>query len=274
METDTLPYTLFLILAELGLGSLLAMQFVDMRGFATRGFIKATMIMLPFVLGLAFWVALTLEGDVTEGFRIDAGPRDAMVVILGLVTGGSVIHNLLIYRGHAGAGRVLGGVLSMLAIVVLLLAAIMLRIPTWGMGLLFLSLLSGSLAVGLATVGLTLGHWYLVTPRLPSRPLNEITLLFLGVVLVQSLLFGLAIALPVDEDPRGGRDVPLADDATFWLRIIVGLAMPLLFGWMAWSSSRMRSMMAATGLLYLVTALVLAGEITARALLFDSGRPL
>ena len=36
----------------------------------------------------------------------------------------------------------------------------------------------------------------------------------------------------------------------------------------------MRSMMAATGLLYLVTALVLAGEITARALLFDSGRPL
>ena len=62
METDTLPYTLFLIVAELGLGSLLAMQFVDMRGFATRGFIKATMIMLPFVLGLAFWVALTLEG--------------------------------------------------------------------------------------------------------------------------------------------------------------------------------------------------------------------
>jgi len=274
METDTLPYTLFLILAELGLGGLLAMQFVDMRGFATRGFIKATMIMLPFVLGLAFWVSLNLEGDVTEGFRIDAGPRDAMVVILGVVAGGSVVHNILIYRNRVVAGRALGGLLSVLAVVVLLLAAIMLRLPTWGMGLLFVSLLSGSLAAGLATVGLTLGHWYLVTPRLPSRPLDEITLLFLGVVVVQSVLFVLAVVLPVNEDPRGGRDVELADDATFWLRILVGLGMPLLFGWMAWSSSRIRSMMAATGLLYLVTALVLAGEIAARALLFDSGRPL
>ena len=274
METDTLPYTLFLILAELALGGLLAMQFVDMRGYATRGFIKATMIMLPALLGLTFWVALTLEGDVTEGYRIDGGPRDAIVVLLGLMTGGSVLHNLLIYRERERAGRALGGVLALLGVVVLLLTAIMLRIPVWGMGLLFLSLLAGSLAVGLAAVGLTLGHWYLVTPRLPARPLNEVTLLFLGVVLLQVLLFALAVALPVDEEPRGGRDIALADDVTFWLRIVVGLAMPLIFGWMAWSSSCIRSMMAATGLLYLVTALVLAGEIGARALLFDSGRPI
>ena len=274
METDSLPYTLFLILAELAIGGMLAMQFVDMRGFVTRGFIKTTMIMLPLLFGLTFWVALTLEGDVSEGFRIDAGPRGAIVVLLGVMTGGSVIHNLLIYRDRVTAGRWLGAALSALAVVVLLLIAIMLRLPTWGMGLLFLSLLAGSLAVGFASVGLALGHWYLVTPRLPPRPLNEITFLLITVVLVQLLLFGLAVALPVNEEPRGGRDIPLADDATFWLRIVVGLALPLLFGWMAWSSSRIRSMMAATGLLYLVTALVLAGEIGARALLFDSGRPI
>ena len=62
IETDTLPYTLYLILAELSLGGLIAMQFIDLRGGATRGFIKATTIMLPLLLGLTFWVAFTLEG--------------------------------------------------------------------------------------------------------------------------------------------------------------------------------------------------------------------
>jgi hypothetical protein len=274
MPTDTLPYTLFLILTELALGGLLAMQFVDMRGQVTRGFIKATMIMLPLFLGLAFWVAFTLEGDVVEGYRIDAGPRDAIVVLLGVLTVGSVVHNVLIVRDKVGAARAMGVLLSLLAVVVLLLTAIMLRLPVWGMGLVFLSLLMGSLAIGLASVGLALGHWYLVTPRLPSQPLTEVTFLFLAVVIVQVVLFVLAVSLPIDEDPRGGRDIALRDDVTFWLRIVVGFAMPLVLGWMAWSSARIRSMMAATGLLYLVTALVLAAEIGARALLFDSGRPI
>ena len=43
---------------------------------------------------------------------------------------------------------------------------------------------------------------------------------------------------------------------------------------MAWTTARMRSMMAATGLLYLTTAAVLAAQIAARALMLDSGRPL
>jgi len=132
----------------------------------------------------------------------------------------------------------------------------------------------GSLAVGLATVGLALGHWYLVTPRLPPGPLNQIVTLFLVVVGLQVIVFVLAVALPVDETPLGGRDRDLEDDVTFWLRIVVGFVLPLGMGWMALASSRLRSMMAATGLLYVVTALVLAAEIGARALLFDSGRPI
>ena len=164
--------------------------------------------------------------------------------------------------------------LSVLALTVLLLSAYMLRLPVWSMGLVFFSLLAGSLAVGTAAVALALGHWYLVTPRLPPRPMNEVTFAFLVVLLLQAILLGLALALPIDEDPQGGRDRALAGDVTFWLRIVVGLIMPAAFGWMAWSSSRIRSMMAATGLMYLATAAVLAAEIGARALLFDSGRPL
>ncbi|MCZ6545305.1 MAG: hypothetical protein O6913_06335 [Chloroflexi bacterium] len=272
--SDTLPYTLFLILAELGIGGLIVMAAVDLRGEVTRGFVKATTVMVPVVLGLATWVAFALEGDIVEGYRLDAGPRDAMVALMVVLTVGSALHVGLLYRDQERPARWLGAVLAVLAVGVLLLASVMLRLPVWGMGLIFLSLLFGTLSIGLAVVGLTLGHWYLVTPRLPARPLNEITLVFLVVVPIQIVLLVVALVVPVDETPIGGRDIPLQEDVTFWLRIVVGLVLPLIFGAMAYASSRIRSMMAATGLLYLVTALVLAGEIAARALLFDSGRPL
>ena len=275
MESSaTLPYTLFLILAELGFGGLIVMAAVDTRGGATRGFVKATTVMVPVVLGLGLWVALTLEGDVVEGYRLDVGPRDAIVGLMVALTAGSVLHNVLLYADRERPARWLGGLLSVLAIVVLLLVAIMLRLPAGSVVLVFLSLLFGTLAIGLAVVGLTLGHWYLITPRLPAQPLNEITAVLLIAVAVQVVLLAVALALPVDETPIGGRDRPLAEDVTFWLRIVVGLAMPLIFGAMAYASSRIRSMMAATGLLYLLTALILAGEIAARALFFDSGRPI
>ena len=275
MESSaTLPYTLFLILAELGFGGLIVMAAVDVRRGATRGFVKATTVMVPVVLGLALWVALTLEGNVVEGYRLDVGPRDAIVGLMVALTVGSVLHNALLYADRERPARWLGGLLSVLAVVVLLLVAIMLRLPAWSVVLVFLSLLFGTLAIGLAVVGLTLGHWYLVTPRLPAQPLNEITVVLLIVVAVQVVLLAIALAVPVDETPIGGRDRPLSEDVTFWLRIAVGLAMPLIFGAMAYASSRIRSMMAATGLLYLVTALILAGEIAARALFFDSGRPI
>ena len=112
-----------------------------------------------------------------------------------------------------------------------------------------------------------------MTPRLPARALNELTGAFLAVVILQLILFGVALVVAV-ETPIGGRDRALFGDVTFWLRIVVGFALPLTFGWMAWTTSRMRSMMAATGLLYLTTAAVLAGEIAGYALMFDSGRPI
>jgi hypothetical protein len=272
--SDTLPYTLFLLLAELGFGGLIVMEIIDLRGQVTRGFIKATTIMVPVAIGLAMWVAFNLEGNVVEGYRLDTSPRDAMVGLMVALTIGSVTHNVLLYTDRVRQARWLGGVLVGMAVVVLLLAAIMLRIPAWSMGLVFLSLLAGTLAIGLATIGLTLGHWYLVTPRLPAQPLNEITLALLIVLPIQIVLLIVALVAPIDETPIGGRDRPLAEDPTFWLRIVVGLIMPLIFGAMAYASSRIRSMMAATGLLYLVTALVLAGEIGARALFFDSARPI
>ena len=204
--SGALPYTLLLLLLELGVGGALVMHAVHLRGQATLGFVRATTIMAPIVLGLAFWTAFTLEGDIVEGFAIRSGPRDVLVWVLAALTAVSVLHNLALYTDRDAWARRLGWVLSGLSLAALgLTAATLSGSPE---ALTALSLGFGSLALGLTAVGLALGHWYLVTPRLPARPLVEITTAFLIVVIVQAVLFGVALAVSVD-DPVGGRDRPL-----------------------------------------------------------------
>ncbi len=269
--SGALPYTLLLLLLELGVGGALVMHAVHLRGRATPGFVRATTIMVPIVLGLAFWTAYTLEGDLVEGFAVRAAPREALVWTLAAMTAVSVAHNAALYTDRDAWARRLGWLLSGLSLGSLgLMAATLAGSPE---ALTAFSLTFGALALGLSAVGLALGHWYLVTPRLPARPLVEITTAFLLIVIVQAALFAVALVVSV-EAPIGGRDRSLSSDPTFWLRIVIGFALPLVFGWMAWTTARMRSMMAATGLLYLTTAAVLAAQIAARALMLDSGRPL
>jgi hypothetical protein len=272
VESDALPYVLFLVLVELALGVSVVMLAVDVRGKSSMGFVRATTLMVPPVMGLALWLAFELDGVAVNGYRLDTGPRDAIIVLLAVCTGLSVLYPTLLYRNRPRGGRAAASLLAALALAVLVLLAVMLRLPAWSFGLVFVSLLVGTLALGLSAAGLSLGHWYLVTPRLPAQPLNEVTLSLLVLLSIQVVLLVLALVLPIDERPMGGRDVAIEANRAFWLRVGVGLAFPLVLVWMAWSSSRIRSMMSATGLLYLVMGAILAGELLARALLFDSGR--
>ena len=57
----------------------------------------------------------------------------------------------------------------------------------------------------------------------------------------------------------------------FGVRVVFGLVVPLAAGVMTWRTARIRSLDSATGLLYIVAALVLAGEIAARTLFFLTG---
>jgi hypothetical protein len=122
-----------------------------------------------------------------------------------------------------------------------------------------LAVLAGAAALGSSLVALSLGHWYLVSPTMAVRPLVRITLVCLAALLVQTLL--LVIALP-----------RLTDYVLLVaVRAVFGLVVPIGACIMAWRTARIRSLDSATGLLYIVVALVLAGEITARALFFLTG---
>jgi hypothetical protein len=130
-----------------------------------------------------------------------------------------------------------------------------------------LAVLAGGLALGSALTALSLGHWYLVAPTLSVRPLIQLTFLCLGALVAQTVLLPLLLFLP---GPRPERvQVLFSDDLVFLgVLVVFGLLVPLVATVMTWRTARIRSLDSATGLLYVVAALILAGEIAARTLFF------
>ncbi len=121
------------------------------------------------------------------------------------------------------------------------------------------AVLAGAAALGSSLVALSLGHWYLVSPTMAVRPLVRVTFVILAALLLQAVLVLTALPYLMNAGILAG------------VRILFGLVIPIPLAVMTWRTARIRSLDSATGLLYLVVALVLAGEITARALFFLTG---
>lgn len=277
MSIAALPYATFLLLLEFAVGTQVVLLVPQFRGQVSPGFLKMGALMALCGAGLALWVGTVLPatGDVA-GYPLDGrytGPMRAAVATFFLLT---LPLNWFLWREDAGRGRVLGIIAAAAALLALVLTAAVVRLPTWGYAGTLLSLLAGAASLGAVTLGMTLGHWYLVTPRLPERPLNDLTRLLIVVVAVQAVLVAVNAVVPVRELPANP-DIPevsLAANLWFWLRVGVGLVFPLALAVMAWQSSVVRAMMSATGLLYIAMGAVLAGEVLARALMFATARPL
>jgi len=147
----------------------------------------------------------------------------------------------------------------------------------WGGGslgtlALLLELAVVSAATGGVFVAMILGHWYLVTPKLPEAPLILLSRVLLGVVALQVALFAVWIATgagPADVAPFAALVGPWA--LFVWLRLIVGLIFPLIVSWAAVQTARTRSMESATGLLYINVGTIAAGTILAAGLYFGAG---
>jgi hypothetical protein len=148
--------------------------------------------------------------------------------------------------------------------------------PAWSVVGTFSSILVGALALGFVNQSMILGHWYLVSPKLPGRPLQELTFMLLVVLLVQAALLVLNAAMPARETPESSAVLAgsLGSNPAFWLRVGVGLVFPIALSYMAWQSSKENAMMSATGLLYIAVGAVFVGEVLARGLLFVTGSPV
>lgn len=283
MNLDALPYTSFIVLMEFCVGSLLVAVLADWRGGVAPSFVKFCAWMIVTAALVMVLNAFVLDPDsVIGGYRLDAN-------LAGWVKWGSVAFLLAslpyawyvsreerwlsLYSGLAGlaVGAVLVGLVSYYV-----------SLPTWGYAGALMSIAAGTLAVGAVVLAMTLGHWYLVTPRLPRRPLEEMTLLLLAAIAVQAVLLVVNVAIPARETPEATAFLgssELGTNPAFWLRIAIGLMFPAALAWMSHVSSRgypknEMAMMSATGLLYIAVGAVLVGEVLARGLLFLTGVPV
>ncbi len=273
MSSAALPYTLLLVLIEFTVGSLWVMVAWDARGNAAASFVKFGAALTAAVAALAFWVAVQVDiGSDVDGYPLDGDwvreVRWALAVVFGL----SVLYTVARIREQRPVALALGTCGSVAGLAALAFVGALIAIPTWGFALTFGSLVIGALAVGAVTMGMTLGHWYLVTPRLPEAPLREMTGFLLAVMVFQALLLAVSLALPRDAI-QNSVDTPVLENPFLWMRFGFGLAFPGLLVWMAYDASGARAMQSATGLLYIAMALVICGEVVAKGLLLTTALP-
>ena len=158
--------------------------------------------------------------------------------------------------------------------------ALLLGALTWGSGagplaviLLAVQLLVLAAATGGVFAAMILGHWYLVTPKLPEAPLVLVARALMAVIALQVVLFAAWVGLGAGPGSTGGPFAALTGSwALFvWLRLVVGLVFPLVVSWAAVQTARTRSMESATGLLYINVGTIAAGTILAAGLYFGAG---
>jgi hypothetical protein len=139
-------------------------------------------------------------------------------------------------------------------------------------GLLVVELATLSIALGGVWASMVLGHWYLVTPKLPEAPLVRFSRWLLLGLLVQLGLFVVWVALGAGPSGVPAFAALVGPWALFvWLRLLVGLVFPLIVSWAAIQTARTRSMESATGLLYINVGTIAAGTILAAGLYFGAG---
>ena len=262
------------VLAALAVGSFGVVVAARRLTGATRGFLAFTAFCAAGFGVLAYLsdTGLPLVGGgspVTADPSFDGARRVALVafIVLALVT-------------MAAVGRGRRGLLPGVAGLVAGVAALFLGALTWGSGagpvavvMLAAQLLVLAAATGGVFAAMILGHWYLVTPKLPEAPLVLVSRALLAVVALQVLLFAAWVGLGAGPGATGGPFAALTGSwAIFvWLRLVVGLVFPLVVSWAAVQTARSRSMESATGLLYINVGSIAAGTILAAGLYFGAG---
>ena len=276
MNLDALPYTVLLILAEFSVGSLAAVLIADARGMVAAGFVKLSAGIVVVGAALTLLSALNVSSAQLENYRLDEAMFDPMRVAFGVFLALALSYAWFVLREQRQLSLAAGGLAAAVGFAGLGLLAYQVSPPTWGFAGPLLSLLVGALALGLVSESMILGHWYLVKPKLPGQPLQELTFLLLAILVLQAALLVLNATVPAGDTPESAALMAgsLASNPAFWLRVGVGLLFPLALAYMAWQSSREHAMQPATGLLYIAVGTIFTGELLARGLLFATGVPV
>jgi hypothetical protein len=269
---QNLAFINWTVLTGLALGSYAGVVLLRRRTTATPGYLRFTTI-CALAFGALAWLSdgalpSTLASSPVVVDPAWDAPRRAALLLFCALVGASLVARR--FGPRVGTAVEWAGVAA--ASATLVFAAL-----AWGDGSLGALALLVQLAVASAAIGgvfaaMILGHWYLVTPKLPEAPLILLARILLLVVVAQVILFVAWVgtgAGPADGTPFSALVGPWA--LFVWLRLIVGLIFPLIVCWASVQTARSRSMESATGLLYINVGSIAAGTILAAGLYFGAG---
>lgn len=134
-----------------------------------------------------------------------------------------------------------------------------------------------SLLLGSVTVGMLIGHWYLIDTGQSLDPFVRIFRFFVIALIVQSLFFLISpLALYFLGTPLSVAALEQLwqrHSALLISRVIVGQGAPVILSWMIWRTLLIPNTMAATGLFYIALLGVFVGEILGRQILALTSLP-
>ena len=196
----------------------------------------------------------------------DAWLWTALGAALGLALCGSVVWHV----EGAPAGRML----IVLTTPALIAAMLLAEQQTWGRIDLWLiaNALTSAALLGTATTAMLIGHSYLIAPAMSLTPLLRV-LVAMGICILLRTAVALGGLWQWTAGPASGT---AEVEMMLWLpaRWLLGFVGPIVLGWMAWETARIRSTQSATGILYVVVIFCFLGELTALLLLSKTGLPL
>lgn len=137
-----------------------------------------------------------------------------------------------------------------------------------GAGWLLADALTSAAFLGLAATALLMGHSYLIAPAMSLTPLLRL----LGALLTATGLRMAVAGFGLWSWTRG-HSLDNLGDVVLWLLLRWGLGFvgPLILGWMAWQTAKIRSTQSATGILYVVVIFCFLGELTSQLLVKSTG---
>jgi hypothetical protein len=257
-----LPFVNWIFWASLSAGSLLVVGLTELLGGTTRGYRLFMAALLAVFAGILLLSELALP-SAAAGVPAGATEELRRLLVFAFAVGCLAYLVASIARLPRSGIAIGTGLIGLAALVTLAAAGGVQATPLFAAQL----VLTG-LTLGAVTAAMLLGHWYLVTPRLSPQPLRRMMWLLLVALLVQAATFAIAM-LTFD-----AADFPGALAWLAWMRLGVGIVLPVVITALAIAASGAPSLQASTGLLYIGLALIIAGSIGGASISYLSGVPV
>lgn len=261
------PYatSFLLFLYQLSFGGLFALSVTPFFELE-RGFYKSTTAVLVFTAVLACWGQIDLMAT-SSGVSYYIS-----LLLLGSFTLFLIFYFILLW-GERGFLRARCYSVALLAgftglIVSSLLVA---RSPLGILEILLLPMTSilSAVLLGAVTVGMLIGHWYLIDTGQSLEPFYRVFKFFVATLIVQALVQWIAAFLlyffGTPETVSSLQRILTDHSMLLSARFLVAQAGPLILSYMIWKTLKdFRNTMAATGLFYIALLGVFAGELLSR----------